>query len=617
MVAADAGRRRSAACVRERRQRPAAGRGPRPDPRHRRRGDRAPATAASCSPTSPPAPIPWRPTCRGSWSSASTAVAVAAGRAVEVLIELLPAPMALDEIVVTPSTHLAAARRAGDRRSTSTATRSSPCPTSATTSSAPSPCCPGCSGKEVSARFHVRGGRADEVLVLLDRVELFEPYHLKDYSSALSIIAPQALARGEPDHRRLPGPVRRPHERRPRHDAPSQPSAGGPTSASACSSAEAGSSGIVRRRPRPVARRRCGGGSARPGPRAFSARRATRATGTPSARSRSSSAGRSASAPTRSTSDDRLASRTSIRTTTRTTAPATAAPTCGSPTRRSSAPACSSTPWPPSAGSTATAGRIETSSTRSEERGRLHPDRPPASSTSPASSRTGTTELRKSGRDERSATTCGGASTSAGSRPTTTTSTARVLDDPLEEVRACRGPARRLFREHLPRRAVRALYLSDRLRPSRPLTARARPALRRAHPDRRPRPEPAGQPGGYALGRRRASCAPPGATSTRASGPTSSRSRTARPSSSPPSAPSTGCSASSTASPRGADRAARRALPAQVTNPRPRYENLFEPIEHRFPRSSPTACGSRPRASDVLRSRALPPRPRGQRSTGG
>lgn len=52
---------------------------------------------------------------------------------------------------------------------------------------------PGVSGEEVSARFNVRGGRDDEVMVLLDRVELYEPYHLKDFSSSISIIPPRAL----------------------------------------------------------------------------------------------------------------------------------------------------------------------------------------------------------------------------------------------------------------------------------------------------------------------------------------------------------------------------------------------------------------------------------------
>lgn len=52
---------------------------------------------------------------------------------------------------------------------------------------------PGIAGEEASAQFAVRGGRPDEVLVLLDRIELFEAYHLKDFSSALSIIAPRAL----------------------------------------------------------------------------------------------------------------------------------------------------------------------------------------------------------------------------------------------------------------------------------------------------------------------------------------------------------------------------------------------------------------------------------------
>jgi hypothetical protein len=53
---------------------------------------------------------------------------------------------------------------------------------------------PGISGNELSARFHVRGGRSDEVMVVLDQLELFEPFHLRDFSDALSVLAPQAIA---------------------------------------------------------------------------------------------------------------------------------------------------------------------------------------------------------------------------------------------------------------------------------------------------------------------------------------------------------------------------------------------------------------------------------------
>jgi hypothetical protein len=54
---------------------------------------------------------------------------------------------------------------------------------------------PGTSSSDISAQFHIRGARRDELLILLDGQELYEPYHLRDFDNALSIVAASALAR--------------------------------------------------------------------------------------------------------------------------------------------------------------------------------------------------------------------------------------------------------------------------------------------------------------------------------------------------------------------------------------------------------------------------------------
>ena len=53
---------------------------------------------------------------------------------------------------------------------------------------------PGLSSGDYSAHFQIRGGRHDETLILFDGLELYEPYHLKDFNEgAISIIDTQTI----------------------------------------------------------------------------------------------------------------------------------------------------------------------------------------------------------------------------------------------------------------------------------------------------------------------------------------------------------------------------------------------------------------------------------------
>ena len=53
---------------------------------------------------------------------------------------------------------------------------------------------PGTASADLSARLSVRGGRPDETKIVLDGQEIYDPWHLKDYESALTIIPSLGLA---------------------------------------------------------------------------------------------------------------------------------------------------------------------------------------------------------------------------------------------------------------------------------------------------------------------------------------------------------------------------------------------------------------------------------------
>ncbi len=116
---------------------------------------------------------------------------VTAGQTVEVIVQLVPLPVALDEIQVTASVSILreqpTAAIALDREEISELPHFGDDLYRAIN------VLPGTSGGDFSARFAVRGGLHDETLVTLDDQELMEPFHLKDFQGIFSIIDPEAI----------------------------------------------------------------------------------------------------------------------------------------------------------------------------------------------------------------------------------------------------------------------------------------------------------------------------------------------------------------------------------------------------------------------------------------
>lgn len=118
-------------------------------------------------------------------------VVVRANRVTELRIRLEPIVELSEEVVVRAAD---AARSEPERRDRFDHDEIRAPAASAHDALSPISRLPGVAGSDEPARFHVRGGSDDELLILLDGLELYEAYHLQDRRGLLSIIDSRTVA---------------------------------------------------------------------------------------------------------------------------------------------------------------------------------------------------------------------------------------------------------------------------------------------------------------------------------------------------------------------------------------------------------------------------------------
>jgi hypothetical protein len=121
-----------------------------------------------------------------------TDLLLAAGAVRRVELRLAPQPVFAGEIVVQPS-RLTLLRERPDSSFSLGREEIDRLPHLADDVFRAAALLPGTAANDVSARLEVHGGRSDEVRVLLDGQELYEPFHLADYDHALSIVPARSL----------------------------------------------------------------------------------------------------------------------------------------------------------------------------------------------------------------------------------------------------------------------------------------------------------------------------------------------------------------------------------------------------------------------------------------
>ncbi len=114
--------------------------------------------------------------------------APATGRPTDERAQALPPPELIETIIVTGTRHRFPQRVAADSATTLLSEELSVVPTLAGDAMRVTNRLPGVSSVGVSARPRVRGGLQDELLVMVDGVELLDPYHLADFQSIFSTI---------------------------------------------------------------------------------------------------------------------------------------------------------------------------------------------------------------------------------------------------------------------------------------------------------------------------------------------------------------------------------------------------------------------------------------------
>jgi hypothetical protein len=120
-------------------------------------------------------------------------IALAESAEVSIEIALVRAPIQLEEMTVTPGSFSFMGEGTGTRQ-TLTREDVQAVPQIGEDIFRAVNRLPGLASNDYSAHFGIRGGRHDETLILLDGLQLYEPYHLKDFNEgAISIIDAETI----------------------------------------------------------------------------------------------------------------------------------------------------------------------------------------------------------------------------------------------------------------------------------------------------------------------------------------------------------------------------------------------------------------------------------------